>query len=244
MRVIIALAVIAIVGPTWAADGVATDGDTLRVNDRMFRLDGIDAPEIDQTCLDDSAKVWPCGVEARDRLNAHINNRPVQCEDRGPDPFYPKRRMGICLIPGEALTLNQWLVLEGWAINFEPYAKGRFTDEESDARENWRGIWGACFAEPRDVRRWNLNGAKLLGAGCRRGHENRTREKLFRVDAAMPPGCPIKGKLALRAQIPGHQGVYHMPGCRSYRGLKRAQRWFCSEEDAQAAGFRRALTCS
>ena len=35
-----------------------------------------------------------------------------------------------------------------------------------------------------------------MGGGCRVGHQNRTREKLFRVDSAMPPGCPIKAKLA------------------------------------------------
>jgi methylphosphotriester-DNA--protein-cysteine methyltransferase len=59
----------------------------------------------------------------------------------------------------------------------------------------------------------------------------------------MPPGCPIKGKLALRAQVVGYEGIYHTPACRSYRGLKRAQRWFCFEEDAQAAGFRKSFTC-
>jgi endonuclease YncB( thermonuclease family) len=243
MRARIALVFLAVVGPTWATDLVATDGDTLRLNGAIFRLDGIDAPEIDQTCLDDNAIIWPCGVEARNRLNAHINRRSVQCEDRGPDPNYPKRRLGICTIEGESETLNDWLVREGWAIKFEPYAKGRFANEETEARENRRGIWRGCFAEPLDLRRWNPNLARLLGVGCRQGYENRTREKLFRVDTAMPPGCPIKAKLALRAQVVGYEGIYHTPSCRSYRGLKRAQRWFCYEEDARAAGFRKALTC-
>jgi hypothetical protein len=31
--------------------------------------------------------------------------------------------------------------------------------------------------------------------------------------------------------------------CRSYPGLTKPDRWFCSEEDAQAAGFRRAYNC-
>jgi endonuclease YncB( thermonuclease family) len=243
MRALIAFAVFAAVGPTWAADPVATDGDTLRLDGAVFRLEGVDAPEIDQTCLDDNAVVWPCGVEARSRLNAYINGRPVRCEGRGADPDYPKRRLGVCTIEGEPGTLNEWLVREGWAIKFEPHAKGRFAKEETDARENRRGIWRGCFAEPRDFRRWNLNGARLLGVGCREGFENRTREKLFRVDSPMPPGCPIKAKLALRAQFVGYEGIYHLPGCRSYRGLKRAQRWFCFEEDARAAGFRKAFTC-
>ena len=81
----------------------------------------------------------------------------------------------------------------------------------------------------------------LLVSVVRAGHENRIRAKLFRVDSAMPPGCPIKAKLALRAV--GYDGIYHLPACGSYRRLKRVNRWFCSEEDASAAGFRKALTC-
>ena len=241
MRVLIVGLWLAMVSPSMAAEIVVTNGDTFRLDTTIYRLDGIDAPEIDQTCLDQSGDVWPCGVAARDRLNGYLGNRAVRCEDKGPDPVYKHRRIGICSIESEATTLNEWLVREGWAIKFEPSAKGRFAAEEADARVNRRGLWQGCFAEPRDLRRWNLNGARLIGGGCQPGHENRTRVKLFRVDTAMPPGCPIKAKLALRAV--GYEGIYHLPSCGSYRRLKRANRWFCSEEDALAEGFRKALTC-
>jgi endonuclease YncB( thermonuclease family) len=241
MRALIAALLLAMAAPSLAAETVVTDGDTLQLDRTSYRLDGIDAPEIDQTCLDERGDVWPCGVSARDQLSAHIGNRAVRCEDKGPDPLHKHRRIGICSIDSEATTLNEWLVREGWAIQFEPYAKGRFAAAEADARENRRGLWNGCFADPRDLRGWNLNGARLVGGGCQAGHENRTREKLFRVDSAMPPGCPIKAKLALRAV--GYDGIYHLPGCGSYGRLKRINRWFCSEEDASAAGFRKALTC-
>jgi hypothetical protein len=52
-----------------------------------------------------------------------------------------------------------------------------------------------------------------------------------------------KGKISLRAKLTGHRGIYHMEGCRSYRSTKTPNRWFCSEEDAQAAGFRKAFNC-
>jgi endonuclease YncB( thermonuclease family) len=230
-----------ITGPGMAAEMIVTDGDTLQVNHTTYRLDGIDAPEIDQVCLDERGDVGPCGVAARDRLSAYIGNRAVRCEDRGADPAHKRRRIGSCSIEGVAATLNEWLVREGWAIKLDSTANGRFAAEEADARENQRGLWKGCFAEPRDLRGWNHNGARLLGGGCQAGHENRTRDKLFRVDSAMPPGCPIKAKLALRTI--GYDGIYHLPGCGSYRRLKRVNRWFCSEEDASAAGFRKALTC-
>ena len=237
-----ALLSLAMAGSALAAEIVATDGDTVRLDGTIYRLDGIDAPEIDQMCLNEGGEVWPCGVAARDRLSKFIENRAVRCENKGPDAVYKHRRIGICSIEGEAATLNEWLVREGWAIKVEPAAKGRFAAEEADAREKRRGLWGGCFADPNDMRRWNQNGARLIGGGCPAGHANRTREKLFRVDTPMPPGCPIKAKLALRAI--GYDGIYHLPSCeKSYRSLKGAQRWFCSEEDASAEGFRKALTC-
>jgi endonuclease YncB( thermonuclease family) len=241
MRALIAALLLAIAGPSLAAEIVVTNGDTLQLDRTIYRLEGIDAPEIDQMCLDEAGDVWPCGVAVRDRLSAHIGSRTVRCEDKGSDPTYEHRRIAICSIENEATTLNEWLVREGWAITFEPSAKGRFSAEEADARENWRGLWKGCFAEPRELRGWNRNGARLVGGGCQAGHENRTRDKLFRVDTPMPPGCPIKAKLALRAV--GYEGIYHLPRCGSYQRLKRAHRWFCSEQDALADGFRKALTC-
>jgi endonuclease YncB( thermonuclease family) len=241
MRILVAALLLTMVGPGLAADIAVTDGDTFRLDRTIYRLDGIDAPEIDQTCLDQGGEVWPCGVAARDRLSAHVGNRAVRCDDKGPDPASKHRRIGICSIEGENATLNSWLVREGWAIRLEPSATGRFAAEEADARENRRELWKGCFAEPREFRGWNTNSARLVGVGCQAGHENRIRAKLFRVDSAMPPGCPIKAKLALRAV--GYDGIYHLPACGSYRRLKRVNRWFCSEEDASAAGFRKALTC-
>ena len=66
---------------------------------------------------------------------------------------------------------------------------------------------------------------------------------LFPEHPAMPPGCSIKGKLAVRARVTGNVGVYHLQGCRSYPGTTEPDRWFCTEEDAQAAGFRKAYNC-
>ena len=114
---------LAMVGPGMA-DLAVTDGDTFRLDRTIYRLGGIDAPEIDQTCLNQAGEVWPCGVAARDRLTAHIGNRAVRCKDEGPDPDHKHRRIGICSIEGETATLNEWLVREGWAIRFGSSATG------------------------------------------------------------------------------------------------------------------------
>jgi endonuclease YncB( thermonuclease family) len=109
---ILGLALLA-VGPSWAGDVTVKDGVTIAVDGATFRLDGIDAPEADQFCLNEKGAVSRCGIEARDRLKTLLAGRAVHCEDKGADPVYPKRRIGVCRIDGDATTLNQWLVRQG-----------------------------------------------------------------------------------------------------------------------------------
>jgi ATP-dependent Lon protease len=43
------------------------DGDTLAIGATKVRLEGIDAPETDQICLNANGVRWTCGIDARDR---------------------------------------------------------------------------------------------------------------------------------------------------------------------------------
>ena len=227
-----------------ADEVIVHDGHSLTLGNARYRLHGIDAPEIDQVCLDENGGVWACGVRAREKLKEFIGERQVECDDNGPDPNLPrKRRMGECRVRGEQVTLNQWLVRQGWAVNFEPYAKGRYESDQEQARVSLTGLWKGCFAAPQDFRLRNKRKANLLGASCPGIDDQRKRNLLFPDRLAMPLGCTIKGKFALRARITRHRGVYHMENCRSYQYTKFPDRWFCTEADAQAAGFRRAYAC-
>jgi endonuclease YncB( thermonuclease family) len=213
-----------------------TDADTMKLEDKTFRLDGIDAPEFDQSCLDAGGAAYPCGQIASQELTKLIGEQHAYCEDLGADTKYKKRRIGHCYVL-DGTDINRWLVQQGWAISFEPYAKGRFKADEDDARAGSHGMWKGCFVAPRDFRRWNNKTATLLGPKCPPG----ARSKLFPDDPQMPPGCEIKGKYAWRAWP--YRGIYHVPGCGSYRRTKKVDRWFCSEEDARGAGFRGSFTC-
>jgi endonuclease YncB( thermonuclease family) len=228
---------------SWAAEATITDGDTLILKGAPYRLDGIDAPETDQICLDDKGAVWTCGIEARDQLRKFVGGRDVRCDGTMYDTVYRNRRVATCVIEGEPMSLNQWLVREGWALNFEPYAKGRFKADEDAARSKNLGLWKGCFSRPQAARRGDKNTAPLLGAACVAGKISEIRDRLFPEHPAMLPGCSIKGKLAARARVTGHVGIYHVEGCRSYGRTKGPDRWFCSEDEAQAEGFRKAFTC-
>ena len=131
---------------------------------------------------------------------------------------------------------------EGWALNFEPYAKNRFKADQDEARDKHKGLWKGCFAVPQALRNMDKSGAALLGSTCPKDSKA-LRDLLVPVHPAMPEGCSIKGKSAMRAHITGHRGIYHMEGCKSYQRLKTPDRWFCSELEAQAEGFRAPFTC-
>ena len=124
----------------------------LQLADVTYRLDGIDAPELDQICVDDHADAWACGVEARDQLSSLIGGRQVRCEDLGLGTAYRKRHIGICTVEGESASLNQLLIRQGFALNFEPYARGRFREDEAGAKDNRRGLWKGCFVAPQEFR--------------------------------------------------------------------------------------------
>ena len=190
--------------PVRAANAVVRDGNTIQLGDVIYRLDGIDAPELDQICIDDQADPWSCGLDARDDLIKLIGTRPVHCDDLGPDKNFKKRHIGLCTAEGETVSLNQQLVQQGYAMDFGPSAKGRFLDDEAKARDARLGLWKGCFAAPDDFRRGKKDGA-LRGGACRTDRDRQIREALFPDYLAMPPSCSIKGKFAVRAEVTGQR---------------------------------------
>jgi endonuclease YncB( thermonuclease family) len=242
MRCLMVLLLLVAAGSSRAADAIVRDGDTIQLAGVTFRLDGVDAPEFDQTCIDDHAEPWTCGIEARDQLANLIGKRGVHCDDLGPVKTYGKWHSGICTVDGETTSLNQALVRMGFALTSEPSAGGRFKEDEASAKDSLKGLWKGCFVAPQDFRHSNRS-ASLLGGSCRSDKDRELRESLFPDEPAMPPSCSIKAKFAARARVTGNVGVYHLQACRSYAPVTKPDRWFCSEEDAQAAGFRKAYNC-
>jgi endonuclease YncB( thermonuclease family) len=123
----------------------AIDGDSLRLQGREVRLEGIDALELHQSCRNGEATV-ACGRAAREALAALLARGPVQCLDLGRDRF--ARTLAVC--HAGDVELNAAMVESGYAIAF-----GRYSWEEAQARRAKRGIWALSFENPATFRAGN-----------------------------------------------------------------------------------------
>lgn len=199
----------------------AVDGDTLEVSGKHIRLFGIDAPESDQTCQKDGAR-WACGMVATQQLSTLVEGQQVECRGNGVDQY--GRMLAVCSAGGE--ELNQVIVEQGWAVAYRQYSDN-YIGAELRAKSGDLGIWSSRFMLPSDYRHSKLPAA-LASAPAKPQRSN-----------TQPPtwtgGCVIKGNRNRRGLW-----IYHIPGMPYYEQT-RAEEMFCTEAQAQAAGYRRAI---
>lgn len=188
---------------------VAIDGDTIEIGDARVRLEGIDAPEAGQSCGRKWVGTWDCGRAALRALNGLIDNQTVTCKSQGRDKY--GRVLGLCSAGGK--DINAEMVRAGNAWAFVKYSR-TYVGAEEEARAARAGIWQGD-AEPA----WVYREKKWAGA-----------------EQVAPDGCAIKGNVTAN----GH--IYHMPWSPWYARVKvdveLGERWFCSEAEAQKAGWR------
>jgi endonuclease YncB( thermonuclease family) len=209
------------------------DGDTLIINGTRIRLEGIDAPETDQVCLDAKGARWTCGIEARDRLTKHVAGRTISCVEKGTDRY--GRTLAVCSLANE--DLNRWLVREGLALAYLQCSRV-YVDAENEARTALRGLWSGAFMAPWD---WRHRDKQTIILGVLSVPLNAQSILLAPVSALGAPSadCTIKGNVNRKGER-----IYHMPGQRDYASINMTshdKRWFCSPEEAEGAGWRRAL---
>src|SRR3979490_606307 len=101
------------------------EGDQIQIGSSRIRLGGIDAPAVDQLCLNNSGERWTCGAAARDELIKHVGNKSWTCHIRTTDRR--GRTVARCEVEGE--DIQKWLVSNGWAL---AYTRG---SPEHDAHE-------------------------------------------------------------------------------------------------------------
>ena len=124
------------------------DGDTIEIHGQRIRLWGIDAPEGRQPCTRDG-KPWRCGTEAANALDRHLDGATVACTVRDIDRY--RRVVAKCEVRGR--DVGNWLVSEGWALDYSRYSKSAYAAAEATAKDAKRGVWAGAFEPPWEWRR-------------------------------------------------------------------------------------------
>jgi hypothetical protein len=164
--------------------------------------------DFSQTCRRADGSTWNCGAAAEKQFDKLTRNRrPLRCEITGEADGI---RNGTCELDGKDLAAD--LVRQGLAFA-EGSLWSSYSAQQSEAQEAKAGLWAG---EPERPDAW--------------------RDRLFAVAAAgAPGGCPIKGRIqsGRRTYLLPHSADYPRITIREERG----DRWFCSAEEAEAAGF-------
>ena len=189
------------------------DGDTIEIEGG----EKIRYLGIDTPETVDPRKPVQCfGIEASKKNKELVEGKTVHLEKDITDRDKYSRLLRYVWV-GD-LFINLELVKQGFAISYTHPPDVKYQNEflaaEKEAREAERGLWEACPISPSPT-------IKVQGT---------------------EDSCDIKGNISTSGEK-----IYHLPGCGSYAKTQideeRSERWFCSEKEAQEAGWRKALNC-
>lgn len=190
------------------------DGDSFTMAGLHIQLAGIDAPELGQLCPRADERETRCGLmagyELRKRLQ--LEPRPLRCWPQRPEEHGAVT--ATCAAGEDDVALQ--LLDAGYAFAL-PDAQIDYRLAEEKARSSGLGLWAAGVTAPWDWRR-------------------------AREQAAAPgpdQGCVIAGIVA-NSGARLYSGPLDPDYVARTGGAETVERWFCSEEAARAAGWRRS----
>ena len=208
------------------------DGDTIDVSlsrgPIRVRLAGADAPEHDQ----------PWGPQATAALRSRVLNREVELVPVDQDR-YDRMVAHVCVGPED---VGATLITQGDAWAYRRYLEDpSYCAYEGIARAARRGVWS--YPSSRWIAPWEWRAvhdgradsytdyAGVSVASC-------ALESTANAAAVGAGRCMIKGNVSNNGRI------YHLPGSTSYDETRidpaKGERWFCTEAEAKAAGWRPA----
>lgn len=204
---------------TFSGYARSIDGDSLYVGETEVRLFGIDAPEWSQTCTR-GGKAWACGEAAANQLSKLVTGRKLTCDKIDTD----EHGRAVARCSAGAVDVNRTMVVSGYATAYRHYSAD-YVPAEEQAKAAKLGIWAGTFKLPSDYR--HAEQAAQKPKPPQRSASSNSWQG--RANA----NCNIKGNRG------AHGWIYHLPGM-PYYDQTRPEEIFCTEAEAQAAGYRRA----
>ena len=182
---------------------------------------------------------WIFELAGTRALARRIGSRTVACEERDQDRY--GRIVAVCRVGGE--DVNAWMAAEGWAFAYRRYST-RYVAEETVAKAAKRGIWRGDVVAP-----WEWRKGKRLAGTQNSGHGVASRQ------GGGP--CTIKGNIGksgtriYHVAVTAYMEPFHVrlngATClaagfydRTRIHASKGERWFCTEAEARAAGWRRS----
>ncbi len=214
LRICSVLVLLAVAPPAMAGvDGTVRviDGDTLDVGGVRVRLHGIDAPEVGQTCQTAQGRDWECGTWVSREVRARFQGAQASCDPVDTDRY--GRTVATCRVDGK--DIGRGLVQSGMAVAYRKYSRA-YVAEEAAAKRAEAGLHSGKFQQPEKHRRRNI-----------------------KQSVAADSACKIKGNISRKGAR-----IFHVPGQSYYEATSirtdEGERWFCTEAEARAAGWRKA----
>src|SRR3989344_4214307 len=195
------------------------DGDTIEIEGgEKVRYIGIDTPET----VDPRKPVQCFGVEASKKNKEMVEGKMVRLEKDITDKDKYNRLLRYIWL--DNVSINLELIKQGFAYSYSYPPDIKYQDQflkaQQEAREAKRGLRNACPTVQEQTVTPSISPAL-------------TPKNSF---------CLIKGNISTSGEK-----IYHLSGCGSYAKTTideaRGERWFCTESEAQAAGWRKALNC-
>ena len=124
------------------------DANTLEIGGERIRLDGIDAPDLDQKCLTGNGKPYGCGTYATKNLHGLVVGHTLSCKGRERDG--DGRLIALCRLG--PFDLSEMMVADGWAVA-DPVRGKAYVRAETAARARKVGMWKGSFDPPWEWRR-------------------------------------------------------------------------------------------
>ena len=138
------------------AEVKVVDGDSLEIDGKRIRLQGIDSPEYKQVCRRGKTAKYDCGDASRDYLQYLVDKGEVTCIEEDIDRY--GRSLSTCYVDDDIFDLkyniNSEMIRSGWAVVYRS-SKQEYLDDEQYAKDNKLGLWQGKFMRPELYRALN-----------------------------------------------------------------------------------------